>query len=98
MSTNSIKLFATISVREVLRYSPSGIPILKFSVEHSSEQTEEKSQRRVMLNLDCVAFGEKAVELDRFIVGQQLSLFGFLMNKGARSKWPIFNVQGFDKN
>ena len=98
MSTNSIKLFATITAREVLRYSPSGIPILKFSVEHNSEQTEEQNRRRVTLNLDCVAFGDKAVELDRFSVGQQLFLFGFLMNKGSRSKWPIFNVQGFNNN
>jgi primosomal replication protein N len=42
--------------------------------------------------------GDKAVELDQIEVGQTLSLCGFLMNKGVRSKWPVFNVQGFDKN
>ena len=98
MSTNSIKLFAIISVREVLRYSPSGIPILKFSVEHHSEQMEDQSQRRVVLNLDCIVFGDRALKLDRSCVGQYLTLLGFLMNKGARSKWPVFNVQGYDEN
>ena len=98
MSTNSIKLFATITAREVLRYSPSGIPILKFSVEHQSEQAEDQGQRRVLLNLDCIVIGDKAVKLDRSSVGQKLTLIGFLMNKGARSRWPVFNVQRFDEN
>lgn len=87
-----------ITVKEVLRYSPSGIPVLKFSVEHGSEQMEAKNQRRVILNLDCVVLGDKAVELDRIEIGQQLLFSGFLMNKGARLKWPVFNVQEFNKN
>ena len=98
VSTNEVNIFATITVKEVLRYSPSGMPVLRFSIEHVSEQMEAKNQRRVMLNLDCVVLGDKAVELDQIEVGQKLSLCGFLMNKGARSKWTVFNVQGFDKN
>ena len=96
-STNSINLFVTISTKEVLRFSPSGISILKFSVEHQSEQMEDQNLRRVKLDLDCVAFGDRAVSLDRLGIGQQLLLSGFLMNKGARSKWPIFNVQKFEE-
>ena len=98
VSTNEVNIFATITVKEVLRYSPSGMPVLKFSIEHVSEQMEAKNQRRVILNLDCIVLGDKAVELDRIEVGQELSLCGFLMNKGFRSKWTVFNVQGFNKN
>ena len=95
--SNDLTIVATITTKDELRYSPAGLPVLKFSIEHFSKQIEVKHQRQVHLNLECIAIGDKALQVDEIEVGSTLGLQGFLMNKGARSRWPVLNVQELNK-
>ena len=69
---------------------------MNFAVEHQSEQSEGGNKRRIVLNMDCVVFGEMAVKFESVVVGEKIQLSGFLMNKSARSKWPVMNIQEFN--
>ncbi len=46
--------------------------------------------------MDCVVFGEMAVKFESVDIGEKIHLSGFLMNKSARSKWPVMNIQEFN--
>jgi hypothetical protein len=48
---NQFQFVATIAEREVLRYTPAGIPIVSARLLHVSQQIEAKLDRRVELPL-----------------------------------------------
>jgi len=91
-----VKLQASIASREPLRYTPAGIAVLSFTVEHRSTQTEAGQTRDVVLMLDCVAIGDNAISLDQTSLGNMLELSGFLGNRSNKSRWVVFHVTEFD--
>ena len=96
MHHNRVKLQARIVSREALRYTPAGIPVLNFAVEHQSAQNEAGQTRDVTLTLDCVAVGEKAKSLDQTSEGKILEFSGFLGNRSSKSHWVVFHVTEFE--
>jgi len=93
---NRVKLQARIVSREALRYTPAGIAVLNFAVEHQSAQTEAGQTRDVTLALDCIAIGENARSLDQTSEGRILELSGFLGNRSNKSRWVVFHVTEFE--
>ena len=87
---------ASIASKEQLRYTPAGIAVLSFAVEHQSSQTEAGQPRDVALTLDCVAIGDKAQSLDRVPPASTLELTGFLGNRSSKSRWVVFHVTEFN--
>jgi primosomal replication protein N len=51
---------------------------MNFAVEHQSEQSEGDNRRRIVLNMDCVVFGEMAVKFESVDIGEKIHLSGFL--------------------
>lgn len=96
MHHNRVKLQARIVSREALRYTPAGIAVLNFAVEHQSAQTEAGQTRDVTLTLDCVAVGENAKSLDQASEGKVLDFSGFLGNRSIKSRWVVFHVTEFE--
>jgi primosomal replication protein N len=93
---NRLILQAGIASKEQLRYTPAGIAVLSFTVEHHSNQREAGQPRDVSLTLDCVAIGDKAQSLDGMPTGRELELTGFLSNRSKKSRWVVFHVTEFD--
>jgi len=93
---NQVKLQASIASKEPLRYTPAGIAVLSFVVEHRSIQTEAGQTRDVALTLDCVAVGDNAKFLDQTSHGKVLGLSGFLGNRSSKSRWVVFHVTEFE--
>jgi primosomal replication protein N len=91
-----VTLQASIVSREALRYTPAGIAVLTFAVEHHSEQAEAGQTRDVSLTLDCVAVGNNAKSLSETSVGTALGLSGFLGNRSNKSRWVVFHVTEFE--
>jgi primosomal replication protein N len=89
-------LQARIVSREALRYTPAGVAVLSFAVEHQSVQTEAGQARDVVLTLDCVAIGDNAKSLDQTSQGDLLTLSGFLGNRSNKSRWVVFHVTEFE--
>lgn len=96
MQRNAVILQASIASKKELRYTPAGIAVLAFIVEHHSRQTEAGRERDVVLTLDCVAIGDKARLLDEISTGRTLELKGFLGTRSSKSRWVVLHVTEFD--
>lgn len=79
-----------------MRYTPAGIAVLAFAVEHHSMQAEAGQTRDVSLTLDCVAIGDNAKSLNGTSDGASLELSGFLGNRSNKSRWIVFHVTEFE--
>ena len=78
---NRLTLDATLTARDVLRYTPAGIPALDCTLTHASVQDEAGGQRKVECELHAVAFGEVAEALARIAQGSELRCEGFLARR-----------------
>jgi len=82
---NRVEICGRLVELDVLRHSPGGVPILKFRLEHQSEQTEAGETRKVNCEVAGVAFEREAKLLASAALGAALTVSGFLDRKG-RSK------------
>lgn len=72
--------------RSALRYTPAGIPIVDFVIEHQSVQSEAGARRRVQCDVEAVAVGELAVALGEAKINQALQVTGFLARNSIGSR------------
>lgn len=78
------------------RTTPAGMPVLRFQVQHTSEQQEAGKTRPVIVETELVAYGKVAQELAKAKPGEQLRLTGFIDRKGARNPQLELHVTGFE--
>jgi len=93
---NRLILRAGIASKEQLRFTPAGVAVLSFTVDHNSTQSEAGQPRSVMLSLDCVAIGDNAKSLDHVETGRELEMSGFLSHRSNKSRWIVFHVTEFE--
>jgi primosomal replication protein N len=82
---NRVVLCGRLVELDILRHTPGGVPILKFRIEHQSDQAEAGEKRKVNCEVAGVAFEREAKLLSSAALGSQLTISGFLDRKG-RSK------------
>jgi primosomal replication protein N len=95
-SVNQLQFIATIAEREILRYTPAGIPIVSARLLHSSQQTEAGVQRLVEFEITAVAAGEISGKLNQAELGGTFQFTGFLARKSRNSKSLIFHLTDFE--
>ena len=93
---NRFQLVASISEREVLRYTPAGIPIVSARVQHRSEQIEAGISRLVEMEVAVVAAGEIAGRFAQVDLGATYRFTGFLARKSRNSKSLVFHIAAFE--
>ena len=93
---NSFALVAVVVQVQNLRYTPAGIPVLNFVLEHESRQIEAGTPRQVNLQMRAVVFGDMANTLSREPLMQAMEFHGFLAHARA-SKGVVFHIQSFSK-
>jgi len=81
---------------DALRHTPAGVPVLNFSLSHSSRQTEAGIERIVECQVFAVALGEAGLALSVLPLGRQLRFSGFLARKSRRSQRLILHVKHFE--
>lgn len=86
-STNRFEVTGRIVAIEPLRYTPAGIPIVRFTLEHASEQNEAGAVRSVGFELSCVATESIARLTAQARLGTGAQVQGFMAprTKTARS-------------
>ena len=89
---NSFTLSARIVAKEVMRYSPAGVPILTLELQHASLQTEAKSARQVEMILVAIAAGAIAEDLERTALTTLCRFTGFIAPKSRNSKQLVFHI------
>jgi primosomal replication protein N len=75
-----------------LRYTPAGVPVLKFRLRHESSQTEAGSARKVNCEMAAVAFEREAKLLAAAELGSNLKVTGFLAAKSRTSRALVLHA------
>ena len=89
---NRLTLACQLAARDVLRYTPGGVPIVRFTVGHASRQVEAGAERGVELELACVAVEDEAKVIAAAPLGIGLQLAGFLAPKARLGRQLVLHV------
>lgn len=92
---NSLTLSAVVIGLEAIRYTPAGIPLLSFVLQHASEQTEAGLKRKVECEVNAVAIGSTASEIAKsnIQIGDNIKAKGFLAKRSAKSTQLVFHIE-----
>jgi primosomal replication protein N len=92
---NQLQFVATISERDLLRYTPAGVPIVSATLSHSSQQAEAGVSRQVEFEIPAFAAGEISGRFARAELGAAHQFTGFLARKNRNSKALVFHIIDF---
>jgi primosomal replication protein N len=82
---NSIVLAGQVIRFNKTRFSPAGLPIGSFTLEHYSQQWEADRSRKVRCRVQVVACGQKLVhQADQLVPGIMVRVRGFISRANAR--------------
>ncbi|HEY8605528.1 MAG TPA: primosomal replication protein N [Noviherbaspirillum sp.] len=93
---NQLRLTAAIAERDVLRYTPAGIPIVSAVLLHTSDQVEAGITRRTEFEIAAIAAGEISGRFNGVELGETLQFTGFLARKHRNSKSLVFHITDFE--
>lgn len=93
---NEFQFVANIAEREILRYTPAGIPIVSAKLLHASQQIEAGVERLVEFEMTAVAAGEISGRFNQAELGATYRFTGFLARKNRNSKSLVFHILDFD--
>ncbi len=80
---------------QTLRYSPAGVPLLTFELQHQSRQSETDKLLDVIVNMRVQVAGELAQAVGRFGDGTEIVVKGFLARTSQRSDIPVLHVNSY---
>jgi primosomal replication protein N len=89
---NRLELLASIAERDVLRYTPAGIPIASGKLQHASKVVEAGVERQVEFEIAAVAAGEISGRFNHAELGVIYQFSGFLARKNRNSKSLVFHI------
>ncbi|MES2898269.1 MAG: primosomal replication protein N [Pseudomonadota bacterium] len=92
---NQLQFVATICERDVLRYTPAGVPIVSATLLHSSQQMEAGVARLVEFEIAALAAGEISGRFSQAELGAAQQFSGFLAKKNRNSKSLVFHIIDF---
>jgi len=92
---NQLKLVARILERDVLRFTPAGIPLVEAKLLHSSEQMQAGMPRLIEFEVAAIAAGEISGKFNQAELGGLFEFTGFLARKSRNSKSFVFHVTDF---
>jgi primosomal replication protein N len=92
---NQFQLIATIAERDVLRYTPAGVPIVGAILMHDSQQVEAGVARQVAFEIPALGAGEISGRLQSAELGAAYRFDGFLARKNRNSKALVFHIIDF---
>jgi len=93
---NQFQLVAQVVEREVLRYTPAGIPIVAARLAHTSQQIEAGLPRLVEFEVSAIAAGEISGRFNQIEPGQMQRFTGFMARKNRNSKSLVFHIVDFE--
>ena len=91
-SINRVEVNGKITELGALRFTPAGIPVVEFRLQHESEQGEAGRTRKVQAEVPGIAFEAQARLIAGSKLGVEAKLAGFLAAKSKRSKRLVLHV------
>ncbi|MBX3616908.1 MAG: primosomal replication protein N [Nitrosomonas sp.] len=65
----------------VLRYTPAGVAVIEFTVNHVSRQREAGAMRQIIFDIFAIAMDQLALGVAEFQIDSMVRLTGFLNRK-----------------
>ena len=93
---NQFTLTAILQRVDVLRYTPSGTPILDVMLQHESWQEENHIPCQIKLELPARIIGQNA-QAWQHEQGECVTVTGFLAQRSQRSNRPMLRIQHITK-
>ena len=93
---NQFQFVAIIAERDVIRYTPAGIPVVTAKLQHQSEQAEAGIKRLVEFEITAFAAGEISGRLNRAGLGEMFKFTGFMARRNRNSKSLVFHIVDFE--
>jgi primosomal replication protein N len=90
--SNQLMLAGHLAARDALRYTPAGVPIVRFRVGHASRQVEAGAQRAVEMEIACVAVEDQAKVIAAAPLGMGVRVTGFLAAKAKSNRQLVLHV------
>ena len=92
---NQLEFVGQIVEREVLRFTPAGVPIVSAVLTHRSQQIEAGAARQVEFEIIALAAGEISGRFSQAEMGATHLFTGFLARKNRNSKSLVFHLIDF---
>ena len=89
---NRVTVAGRVIELDALRYTPAGVPMLKFRLQHDSVQSEAGGKRKVSFEIAAVAFEREAKLLASAKLGSSVKVNGFLAAKSRTSRTPLLHA------
>lgn len=96
MSCNRTRISGRLATRQALRYTPSGVAIIEFSIEHRSEQTEAGVTRKVACGMPAVAVDALAHRIATYPAKALVEAEGFLDRASRTNGQLVLHVEKID--
>ena len=93
---NKLVLAGVVASIEPLRYTPAGIPLLSFVIQHVSDQIEAGMKRKVECEINAVAIGN--VALKALELGTSVEVAGFLAKRSLKSRQLVLHINEISLN
>lgn len=91
---NKLVLDGVVASIEPLRYTPAGIPLLSFVIQHVSDQIEGGMKRKVDCEIKAMALGNLTgtTALTKLKVGDAIKASGFLAKRSLKSTQLVMHI------
>jgi len=96
VSRNTVRLNGVLAAVEPLRHTPAGLPVVDFTLAHTSEQTEAGQKRQVEFDMAAKATGELAARIAGMRQGSGMAVEGFLNRKHRMSRQIVLHVTNME--
>jgi primosomal replication protein N len=92
---NVFQLVAVVAEREVIRYTPAGIPIVSAILQHRSEPIEAGIKRLIEFEIAALAVGEISGRFSKAQLGETFWFTGFMARKSRNGRSLVFHITDF---
>lgn len=92
MNGNRLELSGEVIEIAALRYTPAGIPVLGFTLHHTSQQNEAGMVRKAECEVSAVIMGPLAERTKGLSAGQAVRVSGFLARRSLKSTQLVMHV------
>jgi len=93
LECNRTVICGKIAKLGVLRYTPAGVAVIEFTINHASRQKEAGVVRQIILDVLVVALGPLALTIAGFKLDSMVKLTGFLNRKSYMSAQLVLHTE-----
>ncbi|MDE2387692.1 MAG: primosomal replication protein N [Betaproteobacteria bacterium] len=93
MECNRTVICGKIAKLGALRYTPAGLAVIEFTINHESRQKEAGVFRQIIMDVLAVALGPLALTIAGFKIDNMVKLTGFINRKSHMNAQLVLHAE-----